>query len=193
MNLFEDYRVSSNYGPRWGKMHRGIDLVKAHGSPIYAFVAGEVIHASFGRRGTGFGNYGNVVAIKDATGYLHCYCHLDICLVQVGQWIARRQVIGRQGWTGHVVPPGPGGSHLHYEVRSKRKPFFGWLTDVDPLQYLEQFYAEGDDYMLNLEDANKMIRILSAGWFVVQENKEAREEFHRLANELRKASGQPEQ
>lgn len=52
---------------------------------------------------------------------------------------------------------------------------------------------ENDEYMLNPEDANKIIRFLSAGYFVVQGNKEAEKEFNRLANELRKASGQKEQ
>lgn len=52
---------------------------------------------------------------------------------------------------------------------------------------------EGEEYMLTPEDANKIIRFLSAGWFVVQGNKQAEAEFNRLANELRKASGQPPQ
>ncbi|MBP1156855.1 MULTISPECIES: N-acetylmuramoyl-L-alanine amidase [unclassified Paenibacillus] len=46
--------------------------------------------------------------------------------------------------------------------------------------------------MLNPEDANKIIRFLSAAYFCT-DSAEARAEFNRLANELRKASGQPEQ
>ncbi|SCW80948.1 hypothetical protein SAMN04487970_105313 [Paenibacillus tianmuensis] len=46
--------------------------------------------------------------------------------------------------------------------------------------------------MLSPEDANKMIRFLSAAYFCT-ESEEARKVFNRLANELRKASGQPEQ
>jgi hypothetical protein len=46
--------------------------------------------------------------------------------------------------------------------------------------------------MLSQEDANKIIQFLSAAWFAT-ESEEARAEFKRLANELRKASGQPEQ
>lgn len=49
---------------------------------------------------------------------------------------------------------------------------------------------KNDPHMLNLDDANKMIRFLSAGWFVVQGNKKSEAEFHRLANALREASGQ---
>lgn len=46
------------------------------------------------------------------------------------------------------------------------------------------------NYQLDPDDANKIIRFLSAGWFVVQGTSEAEKEFGRLANELRKASGQ---
>ncbi|MFD0692894.1 N-acetylmuramoyl-L-alanine amidase [Paenibacillus sp. GCM10027628] len=46
--------------------------------------------------------------------------------------------------------------------------------------------------MLSAEDANKIIAFLSAAYNATQDP-EARAEFHRLANELRKASGQPEE
>jgi hypothetical protein len=42
------------------------------------------------------------------------------------------------------------------------------------------------------KDAEKIIRFLSAAWYAT-ESKEAREEFHRLANEVRKAAGLPVQ
>lgn len=60
-------------------------------------------------------------------------------------------------------------------------------------QYDQMDWEKGEEYMLTPEDANKIIRFLSAGWFVVQGNKQAEAEFNRLANELRKASGQPPQ
>lgn len=74
----------------------------------------------------------------------------------------------------------------------------GYATD--PL-YAQKILSIVDRYdlerfdvgMLKPEDANKIIRYLSASWFVVQGNKEAEAEFNRLANELRKASGQEEQ
>ncbi|MGG1516218.1 N-acetylmuramoyl-L-alanine amidase [Paenibacillus oryzisoli] len=43
--------------------------------------------------------------------------------------------------------------------------------------------------MLSVEDANVIISFLSAAYFAT-DDPEAREEFHRLANEVRKASGQ---
>lgn len=45
---------------------------------------------------------------------------------------------------------------------------------------------------MSVEDANKIIAFLSAA-YMATEDPQARDEFHRLANELRKASGQPMQ
>jgi hypothetical protein len=50
----------------------------------------------------------------------------------------------------------------------------------------------GEIEMMNADDANKIIRFLSAAWFATN-SAEAQAEFKRLANELRKASGQPEE
>lgn len=53
-----------------------------------------------GVSGSGFGNYGIVVAIKDDKGYLHVYAHLLAAGVKVGQQVKRGQLIGKQGNTG---------------------------------------------------------------------------------------------
>ena len=47
---------------------------------------------------------------------------------------------------------------------------------------------KGENPKMKPEDAEKIIRFLSAAWFAT-ESKEARDEFHRLANEIRKAAG----
>lgn len=146
MNPFEGYKLTSPYGwrnhPVYGerRFHTGVDLVKAHQSPIYAFTAGEVLFASEGKTGSGFGGYGNVVAIRDSKGSLHCYCHLDSCLVKVGLKVKRGDAIGRQGNTGVST-----GSHLHYEIRRKSSPQFGYENNrenncYEPTQYLIDFY-----------------------------------------------------
>ncbi|GAA0376402.1 glycoside hydrolase family 73 protein [Bacillus horti] len=64
------------------------------------------------------------------------------------------------------------------------------LLSIINSHQLKQYDERRQTYMLKKEDADKMIRFLSAGWFTVQGNKEAEKEFNRLANELRKASGQ---
>lgn len=60
------------------------------------------------------------------------------------------------------------------------------------LNYNSQDLMKGGGALLSPEDANKIIRFLSAAYFCT-DSAEARAEFNRLANELRKASGQPEQ
>lgn len=148
MNVFEGYRLTSPFGYRihpvykTRKFHKGVDLVTPKANdPIYAFTAGEVFHAKEGATGSGFGNYGIVVAIKDDKGYLHCYAHLSAALVKVGERVSKGQMIGRQGNTG--ISTGP---HLHYEIRKKVAPSFGYTVDqsgvVEPTQYLINYYGQ---------------------------------------------------
>ncbi|WP_391556976.1 N-acetylmuramoyl-L-alanine amidase [Robertmurraya sp.] len=47
-----------------------------------------------------------------------------------------------------------------------------------------------DEYEMTKEDANKIIALLGAGWHICKD-KASQDEFKRLANEIRKASGQP--
>ncbi|MFD1606161.1 LysM peptidoglycan-binding domain-containing protein [Oceanobacillus luteolus] len=143
VNPFEGYRVTSPYG--WRRLsgvrefHSGIDLVKAHKAPIYSFTAGTVIYAGLGKSGTGLGNLGNVVVIRDKNGRGQLYAHLDRVAVKAGTNIKMGQFIGYQGATGRVT-----GSHLHYEVRKKTAPSYGWESDeenstLEPTAYLRNF------------------------------------------------------
>lgn len=142
--VFEGYTITSPYGYRVDPItkartfHQGIDLVIKHGSPIAAFVGGEIIHASEGESGTGLGGYGNVVVIKVSDGTCHLYAHLDSIKVKNGQTVEQGDIIGTQGNSGRSV-----GSHLHYEVRKTYKPLFGYNADkeagtLEPTKYLEQ-------------------------------------------------------
>ena len=137
------YRVSSNYGwrthPISGKrsFHKGIDLVKKHQAPIYSFSDGRVLFAGTGKSGTGLGGYGKVVFIIDSNGRGLLYAHLDSVSVSFNQPIKKGQMIGRQGNTGNST-----GSHLHFEVRKKTSPSYGWSKDgenttLDPVKYIE--------------------------------------------------------
>lgn len=206
--FFSDYdKITSPYGLRThpvtgekNSFHTGIDLVKAHKSAIYAFTEGIVVYATNGISGTGFGNMGNVVAIKSQHPHtkdfaLHCYIHLDSIAVTKGQKVGRGQMIGRQGMTGISVT----GSHLHYEVRkiADEEAPYGWTQDptircYEPVEYLTSFYQVDAPDLLSVNDANKIIRFLSAGWYVAQGDSHAEQEFNRLANKLRQLSGQKE-
>lgn len=156
MNPFEGYRVTSPFGwrihPVYGdrRFHTGIDLVKEHRAPIRAFLDGVVMFAGWGADGSGFGNYGNVVAILDEAKHLHCYCHLDSISVKIGDRVQRGQQIGRQGNTGIGT-----GSHLHYEIRKRYAPSYGWVANaedraVEPTQYLINWYGKEEEEMQEL-------------------------------------------
>jgi murein DD-endopeptidase MepM/ murein hydrolase activator NlpD len=115
-----DGRLTSGYGPRWGRMHRGIDLAAGTGAPIRAAAAGTVISA-----GTEQG-YGRAVRIRHADGSETLYAHNSSILVRAGQKVAAGQQISREGATGNVTGP-----HLHFEVRVGG-------SNVNPLTWLRQ-------------------------------------------------------
>lgn len=140
---FSDYRVTSEYGwrthPITGKrtFHAGIDLDKGHKSPITPFIGGYVLFAGMGLSGTGLGGYGNCVVIEDYNSHAHVYAHLHSINVKKGQTATRKTVLGTQGATGNVT-----GSHLHYEIRVKTSPHYGWTTNpenstVNPIDYVK--------------------------------------------------------
>ncbi|MNY78817.1 hypothetical protein D3C86_2192130 [compost metagenome] len=66
----------------------------------------------------------------------------------------------------------------------------GWWNTLTTIQQPDGCAGEVNDYMLNKEDANKIIAFIQAAYMAAG-SAESRTEFHRLADELRKASGQP--
>jgi murein DD-endopeptidase MepM/ murein hydrolase activator NlpD len=110
--------ITSPYGMRWGRMHEGIDLGAAYGTPIAAAASGTVIYAGW------LGGYGNLTVIDHGGGLSTAYGHQSQIGVTVGQQVVQGQIIGNVGSTGHSTGP-----HLHFEVRVDGAP-------VDPLGYL---------------------------------------------------------
>jgi murein DD-endopeptidase MepM/ murein hydrolase activator NlpD len=110
--------ITSPFGPRWGRMHTGIDLGAAYGTPIAAAAAGNVIYAGW------LGGYGNLTIIDHGGGLATAYGHQSSIAVSVGEQVAQGQTIGYVGSTGHSTGP-----HLHFEVRVNGQA-------VDPLGYL---------------------------------------------------------
>jgi len=98
--------VTSNYGPRWGRMHEGMDIAAATGTPIRAAECGTV---SFAGAQSG---YGNMVCVKHSSRFETCYAHMTHSTVTSGQSVDRGQVIGYVGCTGTCTGP-----HLHFETR----------------------------------------------------------------------------
>ncbi len=97
--------VSSSFGQRWGRLHSGIDLALAQGSPIYAADSGTVYFS-----GTS-GGYGNLVKIDHGNGMQTYYAHCSSLLVSPGQHVERGEKIALVGSTGNSTGP-----HLHFEV-----------------------------------------------------------------------------
>ncbi|MEL6587635.1 MAG: M23 family metallopeptidase [Pseudomonadota bacterium] len=100
------HRRTSGFGPRWGRMHSGLDFAGPRGSAIIASAAGTVIHAGWQS------GYGKLVKIQHPLGFETRYAHLNTISVSVGQKVSRGQRIGGMGTTGRST-----GVHLHYEIR----------------------------------------------------------------------------
>jgi murein DD-endopeptidase MepM/ murein hydrolase activator NlpD len=99
--------ISSEYGERWGKMHKGLDLAADAGEPVYAIAAGEVIYAGDGLRG-----YGNVVIMRHDRRYSSLYAHNSELKVKQGDHVEQGTLIALLGNTGHSTGP-----HVHFEIR----------------------------------------------------------------------------
>jgi len=123
--------ITSEYGTRTrnGKTetHKGIDIAGNKGDKIGATTAGTVTYAGWGKAGTGYGNYGNVVAVTAADGKTYLYAHLDSTKVKKGDKVGVNQTIGTMGNTGDSD-----GVHLHYEVRTN-----GYGTDINPMSSVQ--------------------------------------------------------
>ena len=110
--------VVSGFGMRWGRMHEGIDIGCAYGTPNRAAASGTIIYAGW------LGGYGNLVVVDHGNGLSTAYAHASSILVSVGQTVSQGQTVSLVGSTGHSTGP-----HLHFEVRVNG-------VAVDPLPYL---------------------------------------------------------
>ena len=119
------YTLTSAFGMRvhpvlgYARMHNGIDMACAQGTPIYATRAGTVTVASFQAGGAG-----NYVSINHGDGFSSIYMHMTHYIVSVGQRVSAGQVIGYVGSTG--ISTGP---HLHFGIS-----YAG--SYVNPLAYI---------------------------------------------------------
>jgi murein DD-endopeptidase MepM/ murein hydrolase activator NlpD len=97
---------TSGYGPRWGRLHAGVDLAAPIGTPIYAASNGNVSEA-----GWTDGGYGNRIVLISPEGIRTTYNHLQEIKCSQGQQVTVGQQIGDMGSTGFSTGP-----HLHFEV-----------------------------------------------------------------------------
>ena len=109
--------ITSGYGPRWGRLHAGVDLAAPIGTPVYAASDGTVLAA-----GPASG-YGRWVKLAHQRGITTVYGHISRAAVTVGQAVRSGQLIAYSGNEGRSTGP-----HLHFEVRPDDQP-------VDPIAF----------------------------------------------------------
>ena len=100
-------KVTSKYGPRWGKQHKGLDIKVYMGDTIYAAFDGKVRISKYNA-----GGWGYYLVIRHPNGLETLYGHLSRQLVKEDQIVRAGQPIGLGGATGKAT-----GTHLHFETR----------------------------------------------------------------------------
>lgn len=99
--------ITSKMGPRWGRMHKGLDIKVYIGDTIRAAFSGKVRIKKYERAG-----YGKYLVIRHNNGLETIYGHMSDWLVEENQMVKAGQPIGLGGNTGRST-----GSHLHFETR----------------------------------------------------------------------------
>ena len=103
----ERHDVTSNFGARWGRQHKGIDVKVYIGDTIRAAFSGKIRVVRYEARG-----YGKYVVIRHYNGLETIYGHMSKQLVTENQEVRAGDPIGLGGNTGRST-----GSHLHFETR----------------------------------------------------------------------------
>lgn len=111
--------ISSLFGVRWNRIHKGIDFKAKSGSPVFAYADGVVIRSQNSE------SYGHFVEILHHAGWSTLYAHLSARHVKIGDAIQQGNLLGWVGQTGHATGP-----HVHFEVRFKG-------TAINPLSLSE--------------------------------------------------------
>ena len=99
--------LTSNFGARWGRQHKGLDIKVYIGDTIRAAFSGKVRVVRYEARG-----YGKYVVIRHNNGLETIYGHMSKHLVDEDQEVRAGDPIGLGGNTGRST-----GSHLHFETR----------------------------------------------------------------------------
>jgi murein DD-endopeptidase MepM/ murein hydrolase activator NlpD len=114
--------LTSNFGPRWGRTHNGVDIGAPSGTPLYSMSRGTVVFAGYA------GNLGNKIEIRYWDGTSSWYGHLSRIDVRAGQSVMPGDVVGAVGNTGNSF-----GAHLHIEIHPG-----GGDTAINPYPWLKQ-------------------------------------------------------
>jgi murein DD-endopeptidase MepM/ murein hydrolase activator NlpD len=102
--------ITSEFGLRRGRPHKGIDIANKSGTPVYAALDGVVVFSGVQS------GYGNVIVIEHPDFVMTVYAHNEKNLVRVDDRVKQGQLIAYMGATGNSSGP-----HLHFEYRIKGK------------------------------------------------------------------------
>lgn len=100
-----DGTITSTFGPRWGRLHGGIDVGAPIGTPVTAPRSGTVVAAG------NAGELGLRVELDHGDGWTSRYGHLSVVEVAVGEVLVGDERLGQVGATGNATGP-----HLHWEI-----------------------------------------------------------------------------
>lgn len=105
-------KVISDFGPRSGRMHYGIDIKMERGDTVYAVNDGTIMRSGWGS------GFGNIIVIQHANNIETYYAHLSKFLMKEGEWVKKGDAIGLAGSTGRARGP-----HLHFEIHEEGRAF----------------------------------------------------------------------
>lgn len=160
-------KVTSRFGPRWGRLHAGTDLDLEVGTDVFSTFDGIVRISGFDYRG-----YGNYIVVRHYNGLETLYGHLSKRLMEPGQFVKAGDLIGKGGNTGRST-----GSHLHYETRYEGNPFnseyvFDYKEAKPREQHLIITEKTFDRYSLALRNevgsAGEKVRNRRTAWYTIR-------------------------
>ena len=122
--------LTSGYGPRWGRLHAGIDIAdESAETKVFAAASGTVIRSYYSA------TYGNCVLIThkiNGKSFTTLYAHLEKSTVSTGQPVKKGELLGYMGNTGDSR-----GKHLHFEIHEGQWNYEK-SNSVDPLIYVKK-------------------------------------------------------
>lgn len=141
--------VTSPYGPRWGKIHRGTDFRASVGTPVKSMADGIIKGVGDTDICCSGASFGKWIFIEYNNGLSSTYGHLSLIKVTKGQKVSRGEIVGYSGNTGSSTGP-----HLHVSVyassgvevgsfeskaypgRTLVQPISATNAHLDPMNYL---------------------------------------------------------
>lgn len=132
--------VTSEYGPRWGRFHAGMDFRLKVGDTIRSAFDGKVRITKLGVKKKGYGHY---VVVRHDNGLETLYAHLSKILVKPDQVVKSGEVIALGGNTGRSTGP-----HLHFEMR-----FLGNAFNPRKVVDFSNFVVYNDTYTIKKKES----------------------------------------